>query len=708
MKQILQNLGSGETILADVPVPAAGPGQLVIATRASLVSLGTERMLVSFGRASLLSKARQQPEKIRQVLAKIKTDGLWPTVEAVRTKLAQPIPLGYCNAGIVIAIGSGVTGWSIGDRVLSNGPHSEVVAVPVNLCARIPDDVSYAEAAFTVVGAIGLQGIRLLKPTLGESFAVTGLGLIGLLAVQLLKAHGCRVLGIDFDGRKCELARSFGAETVDFSAGQDPILAAQAFSRGQGLDGVLLTAATTSSEPVNQAALMCRKRGRLVQVGATGLELQRANFYEKELSLQVSCSYGPGRYDPNYEDKGLDYPAAFVRWTEQRNFEAVLEMMSRRLVRVDNLISQRLPFDSALTAYSALDKDTLGIVFEYSGAVEGFQQPAARTLRITAPTAPTVRAGRVVVGVLGAGNYTQRTFLPALAEAAPQVRRKLIVSGSGLPCAQAARKFGFEQASTDATQVWHDSEINTVFLMTRHNAHARQTLAALRAGKHVFVEKPLCLTVEELAEIEQVHASSGRQLMVGFNRRFSPHVVRMKTLLSQLNAPKSLVATVNAGVLPPDNWHHDPEVGGGRILAEGCHFIDLLRHIAGAPILRAKATYLGGVAGRLRDTASLELGFADGSIGTVHYFGNGDMNFPKERIEVFCAGRVLQLDNFRVLRGFGWKGFSLFKTSRQDKGHRAGFAAFVNAVESGGPAPIPSDEMFETSRIAVELARQLE
>jgi predicted dehydrogenase/threonine dehydrogenase-like Zn-dependent dehydrogenase len=703
MKQILQNLSNGETLLAEVPAPATPRGGLRIATRASLVSLGTERMLLEFGQANLIEKARQKPDKVKQVLAKIKTDGLFNTLEAVRAKLNEPLVLGYCNAGVVLEVGQGVTGWQPGDRVLSNGPHAEVAAVPVNLCARIPANVPDAHASFAVTGAIALQGIRLLNPTLGELFQVTGLGLIGLLAVQLLRAHGCRVLGVDFDSAKCALAREFGADTVDLSRGEDAVAAARAFTGGRGLDGVLITAATQSSEPVAHAAHACRKRGRIVLVGVTGLALNRADFYEKELTFQVSCSYGPGRYDPEFEDNGHDYPLPFVRWTEQRNFEAVLAQMSAGTLNVAPLVSRRFNFDHALEAYATVnDRSTLGLILEYTQPLPTLASVASQTVRHAIPTGRNTATP--VIGVIGAGVFATRAMLPALAAQTP-LQFHAIVSAHGVTAAQAARKFGFATSSTDTASVLSDPDINVVFIASHDAAHARQTIAALSAGKHVFVEKPLCLTLEELQEIEQAAAASHSLLMVGYNRRFSQHVAKMKSLLDGVRAPRAMIYTVNAGFVPSGHWLFNPASGGGRIIGEACHFVDLLRFLAGSPIVASSAEYLGGPDGRLGDVAMLHLRFADGSVGSVHYLANGNLKFPKERLDVFCGGRVLQLDNFRKLTGFGWSGFSSFKTWKQDKGHQAEFAAFMHAVRSDLPSPIPREELFEVSRATIQLAQ---
>jgi threonine dehydrogenase-like Zn-dependent dehydrogenase len=536
MKQVLQSLKTGATEVAELPCPAVKRGQLLIRSSRTLVSAGTERMLVEFGKANWLDKARQQPDKVRMVLDKIRTDGLMPTVEAVFNKLDQPLPLGYCNVGTVLEAGAGVSGFAMGNRVVSNGKHAEVVSVPVNLCARVPDAVPDEDAAFTVLGAIALQGIRLVQPTLGETVVVTGLGLIGLVAVQLLRAHGCRVLGLDFDADKLALAKSFGAEVVDLAAGQDPVAAAQAFSRGRGVDAVIITASTKSSEPVHQAALMCRKRGRIVLVGVTGLELSRADFYEKELSFQVSCSYGPGRYDPSYEEQGNDYPVGFVRWTEQRNLEAVLDMMADGRLDVKPLISHRFALENAEEAYALVGGagPSLGILLKYPGTGEQSDAVLRRTtvdlgaMDRHASLAMT-SGGSATLGFIGSGNYATAVLIPAFKAAG--ARLQTVASSGGVSGLHAGRKFGFESTTTDTASLFADKLINALVVTTRHDSHAGLVMQALSAGKHVFVEKPLCLTLAELEQIESAHlpqceahsdaAIHTSMVMVGFNRRFA-------------------------------------------------------------------------------------------------------------------------------------------------------------------------------------------
>ena len=703
MKQILQHLNTGATELVELPAPNAGTGQVLIHTTRTLVSAGTERMLVEFGKANLIDKARQQPDKVRMVLDKVRTDGLLTTLDAVKSKLDQPIAPGYCNVGVVAQLGRGVEGFAVGDRVVSNGKHAEVVCVPKNLCARIPNAVPDDHAAFTVLAAIGLQGVRLANPTLGECVVVTGLGLIGLLVVQLLRAQGCRVLGIDVDPARLALARQFGAKTVDLARGEDPLAVAAGFSRGRGVDAVIIAAATKSNEPMSLAARMCRQRGRIVLVGVVGLTLSRADFYEKELSFQVSCSYGPGRYDPAYEEGGQDYPVGFVRWTEQRNFEAVLDLMAAGALDVAPLVSHRFAFAEAGAAYALLggDAPSLGILLEYAEVLPAAHGLTRRVVSIGALPAAPVRA---CVGFIGAGNYAGRTLMPAF-KAGGAVLHTVVTTG-GINGLHYGRKFGFAQVSTDLDALLADAAVDTVVIATRHDSHARLTLQALLAGKHVFVEKPLALTFAEIDEIESALAARPAQrLMVGFNRRFAPHAVRIKALLASVAEPKSFVVTVNAGAIAPGHWTQDPAIGGGRIVGEACHFVDLLRHLAGAPIVAHSAIALGRhpALALTSDKALLTLQFADGSVGTIHYLANGHKGFPKERLEVFCAGRVLQLDNFRKLSGWGWPGFSNMHLWQQDKGQQACVRTFVEAIRAGSALPVSAAELIEVSRVSIAL-----
>ena len=709
LKQILQDMLNGETSLVEAPIPAEQSGSVLIASTCSLISAGTERMLVDFGKASFLEKARQQPEKVKMVFDKIRTDGLISTIDAVKSKLAQPLLLGYCNVGVAHTVGRDVDGIKVGDRIASNGSHGSVVRVPSRLCARIPETVDDESAAFTVVASIGLQGVRLAAPTLGEAFVVIGVGLIGLLTVQLLRAQGCRVLAIDFDDEKLALAERFGAQVCSLSAGEDPVLAGLAFSHGRGVDGVIITASTKSNEPVSQAARMCRVRGRIILVGVAGLELNRSEFYAKELSFQVSCSYGPGRYDPSYEEEGNDYPIGFVRWTEQRNFEAVIDLMACGKLDVKPLITHRFDFERASEAYGTLtsDRSALGILLSYRDAA-----PSRFVKQVALGKPRTFDAARPAIGFVGAGNYASRMLIPAFKAAGAQFHT--IVTSSGVSGVIHGEKAGFGVASTDLVAMLDNPEINAVAIVTRHNTHAALVVQALEAGKNVFVEKPLALTLDELASVRNAYDSAHAQgrkphLMVGFNRRFSPQVIKMKALLASVKEPKSFIMAMNAGAIAPEHWTQDVTIGGGRIIGEACHFIDLMRFLASSPIVSIQARRMESTSDNhvCEDKAAIVLGFADGSFGSIMYLANGSASFPKERVEVFAGGRVLQLDNFRRLVGYGWPGFRKMNLWRQDKGQHACVQAFLDAIAQGKPTPIPDSEVFEVARVAIQAAEIL-
>lgn len=682
MKQVLQNFKTGQLDVADVPAPKVLPGHLLIQTTASLISSGTERMLVNFAKSSLLGKAQQQPDKVKQVIDKIKTDGLFPTLHSVFARLDEPLPLGYCNCGKVIEIGNDVEGFEIGDRVVSNGPHAEVVCIPKNLCAKVPDNVSDEQAAFTVLASIGLQGIRLIKPTLGETIAVYGLGLIGLISAQLLKASGCKVIGIDIDKNKIELAKELGIDVISALDGTDVVGNAIALSGGIGLDGVLITASAKEDSIVHSSAQMCRKRGRIVLIGVVNLNLTRSDFYEKELSFQVSCSYGPGRYDKIYEDKGWDYPLPFVRWTENRNFQAILQSLSDGNLRVDSLISDRIPINDAAKAYQMLtdSPDKMALLLVYSG------DKAAICSEVSIPvqSRQLSKNSKVVCGLIGAGNFAKLTLLPAVKNL--KLRLKTVADINGVAGVHTAKKFGFEKATNDYKDILNDPEINTVFITTRHDLHAKMVIEALEAGKNVHVEKPLCLSKDELEKVKAVYNENSKlHLLVGLNRRFSPHIIKIKELLSDRSSPACMNWVINAGYSPASTWTQDRNTGGGRIIGEGCHWLDVMAFIAGKPITHISSTMIGQSAGvEVRtDKMSITAEFADGSIGTLHYFANGHKSYPKETFTVFCDGKVLELDNFRKMRGYGFKNFKKMNLLIQDKGHKNQFKYFVESIMQG-------------------------
>ena len=688
MKQIIQDLKSGATILEEVPVPQVKAGYVLIQTTRTLVSLGTERMLVEFGKANLIDKARQQPDKVKQVLDKIKTDGLQPTLEAVFNKLGQPLPLGYCNVGKVMAVGRGVTEFVVGDRVASNGNHAEYVCIPKNLVAKIPENVTDEEATFTVIGSIGLQGIRLLNPQLGECVVVVGLGLIGLVAAELLKANGCKVIGVDFDQQKVDIAKNKGIYAINPKNGIDPVKYVEEVTGGVGADGVLITASAKGDEVIHQACLMSRKRGRVVLVGVIGLNMRRDDFYKKELSFQVSCSYGAGRYDEEYENKGHDYPLAYVRWTEKRNFETILSAISSKMLDVQPLITEEVELVNYAEIYGDMRK--------HGSIASILKFPVDSTIERVVPVGENrTMVGSGKLGIIGAGNFASATIIPALKKVNAPI--KYIASAQGLTAKVLAKKAQAENATSDYRVMLDDPEINMVIITTRHNLHASMVMEALEAGKSVFVEKPLCLNEEELQNIENAYmkVSDKITLTVGFNRRFSPFAVKMKALVG--GGPKNIVATMNAGYIPPEAWVQDMGVGGGRVIGEACHFIDLCSFLADSKVVAVCMNALGENPQENTDNVSILLKYENGTNAVINYFANGSKSYVKERVEVFSQEKVLVLDNWRKLEGFGVKGFSKM-TGTMDKGHKRQFALLNERLQKGGEALIPFESIVNTTR----------
>tara|TARA_R100001143_G_scaffold61852_1_gene63672 strand:+ start:928 stop:3057 length:2130 start_codon:yes stop_codon:yes gene_type:complete len=689
VKQILQHLKSGNTSLEELPAPMVRPGNVLIRTSRSLVSLGTERSLVEFSRANLIDKARQQPDKVKEVLNKMKSDGLIPTLEAVFSKLEEPLPLGYCNVGRVIAVGDGVSEYAVGDRVASNGPHAEIVSVPKNLTAAIPDGVTDEDASFTVIGAIALQGIRLCNPTFGETIVVIGLGLIGLITAQLLRANGCRVIGIDLDENKCRLAEKLGIEVVQIQKGEDPVKRIIGLTSGAGADGVIITASTKSNEVIAQSAKMSRKRGRIILVGVVGLDISRADFYEKELTFQVSCSYGPGRYDHDYEQKGMDYPLPFVRWTEKRNFEAILNAIADGQLNVKDLITEVVDLADFEKIYGNIsDNNSIASILKYPEEEEnsdGHPNLVKYDSRSFAGT-------KGVLGIIGAGNFTKRVILPALKGSGAVL--KTISSAGGVSGSELAKKYGFSQSATDNDEIWNDPDIDLVLITTRHNQHASMAIKALQTGKHLFVEKPLALNQGELDRIIDAYQNGSSTLSVGFNRRFSPHSVAIKKALGP--GPMNIVATMNAGFIPKDVWVHDLNVGGGRIIGEACHFIDLCSYFTGSKVQSVCMNSMGTNPDESTDNATILLKYADGSNATIHYFANGHKSYAKERVEIYSRERTIVLDNFRRTTAFGFSGFRKVKT-RLDKGHKTQFHELIRRVKKGGDPLIPFDSLVNTT-----------
>ncbi len=696
MKQIIQNLKNGATILEEVPVPQVKAGYVLIKTTRTLVSLGTERMLVEFGKANLIDKARQQPDKVKQVLDKIKTDGLQPTLEAVFNKLGLPLPLGYCNVGRVVAVGRGVTEFSVGDRVASNGNHAEYVCVPKNLVAAIPENVTDEEASFTVIGSIGLEGIRLVNPQLGETVVVIGLGLIGLVAGQLLQANGCKVIGVDFDEQKVQMARIFGMEALNPSKGTDPVKFVEDYTKGVGADAVLITASSKSDDIIHEACLMSRKRGRIVLVGVIGLNIRRDDFYKKELSFQVSCSYGAGRYDEEYENKGHDYPLPYVRWTEKRNFETILHCIAAGSLDVKSLITERVALADYQEIYGDMRKQgSIASILEFPQ-----ETPIERVVKVNDNSFKS--GGKI--GIIGAGNYTSSMVIPCLKQAKAHI--KYIASAQGLNAKILAKKAGAENATSDYRTMLNDPEVGLVIITTRHNLHAKMVQEALEAHKSVFVEKPLCLNEEELKDILLAYKSAGKDvtLTVGFNRRFSPFATKLRTLAG--DGPKNIVATMNAGYIPSDMWVHDLEVGGGRIIGEACHFIDLCSYLAGSQVTEVCMNALGTHPEENTDNASILLRYANGSNAVINYFANGSKAYAKERIEVFSQQQVFVIDNWRKLQGFGVKGFSKM-SGTMNKGQKQQFTMLNERVMNGGTSLIPIDNLVNTTKASFAALRSL-
>ncbi len=697
MKQIIQDLKNGQTILEEVPAPKIQSGHVLIRTHRTLVSLGTERMLVEFGKSSLLSKARQQPDKVKMVLDKIKSDGLIPTVEAVFKKLGEPLPLGYCNAGEVIGVGEGVDNFRIGDRVASNGQHAEFVNIPKNLVTHIPENVSYEEAAFTVIGSIGLQGIRLANPTLGETVVVIGLGLIGLITAELLLANGCDVIGFDFDEEKIRLAKEKGVKAFN-SGSVDVVKSVEGLTNQVGADSVIITASTKSNDVISQSAKMCRKRGKVILVGVIGLDISRADFFQKEIEFQVSCSYGPGRYDDEYETKGIDYPIGFVRWTENRNFQTILNAISKNQLDVKRLITQEIHLDQYLEIYGDMKGgNSIASILKYDA-------DSVHTNSVNILPNKSFESKKDTIAIVGAGNFTKMTMMPILKDLGANL--KYIVSSGGVSGTHLAKKYGIASSSTNYEEVLQDPDVDAVIITTRHDLHASMVIQALKANKHVFVEKPLVLTEEELEEVLQVYEASDKSIMVGFNRRFAPFIQKTKTLIGSVSEPISVNINVNAGYIPQDVWVHDMKTGGGRIIGEGCHFIDLISYLTDSEVSSVCCNALGQNPMDNSDVVSILLKYKNGSIGTVNYWANGNKAYSKERFEVFFQGKNIIIDNFKKMEGFGISAKD--SSMRLDKGHNNQFKSYLNFLRTGGTPLISMNELVNSTKASLAAVKSIQ
>jgi predicted dehydrogenase/threonine dehydrogenase-like Zn-dependent dehydrogenase len=713
MKQVVQNIRKGRTEVVEIPSPTPPPGAVLIRTAASVVSVGTERMVVEFAGKSLLGKARSRPDLVRQVIQKARREGVLSAVDAAFKRLSQPMALGYSSAGTVVEVGDGVSEFHPGDRVACAGGghavHAEFASVPVNLLAAVPDGVALDEAAFATLGAIALHGFRLSEAVLEENVAVIGLGVLGLLTVQIAAAAGCRVLGVDLDPERVKLARRLGAEAAVLRAEAED--AARTFTASRGLDSVIVCADTASSDPLVLAGSIARDRGRVIAVGATGMTIPRKPYYEKEIDFRVSRSYGPGRYDLLYEEAGVDYPYGYVRWTEQRNLAAFLEMVATGRVRIAPLISHRFPFAEAAGAYAMISgkakkkESFLGVLLAYPP-----DTLPARTVKLRAQPAVKAASGEQVrLGVLGAGNFATLVALPAVSRI-KRIEKVSIVSAGGLTATLAAKEFGFQRAASNPADVLDDPAVNTVGIFTRHHLHAPLAAKALRNGKHVFCEKPLALQEDELAEVEKAWKAAqrgdARILMVGFNRRFAPLIAPIRRMIEESGEPPVLAVRVNAGALPRGHWTQDPVQGGGRILGEACHFVDLLTYLAGALPARVHACGAPAFGVDTEDNFAATLEFANGAVGSLVYTSAGDKSFPKERIEVFCGERVAVLEDFRSAEIWRHGNRRVWNSRMaQDKGHRAVWEAFIRSLETGAPAPIPAEEIFAVTRATFALLK---
>ena len=706
MKQILQHLKTGEVAVRDVPSPASRSGFVLVRTAASLISGGTERLTVEAGQKGLVGRAVGQPALVKQVINRARTEGILNTIDAVRSKLGSLNALGYSAAGRVIEAGESVSEFREGDRVACAGvgyaSHAEVLSVPKNLCARVPDNLNLEAAAFGTVGAIALQGVRLSEPTLGESIVVIGLGLIGQITVQLLKANGCRVFGIDHDAKKIELARQSGADN-GCAPDDDTRSRVMEWSRGRGADAVLITAATESNQPIELAGEISRQKGRVVVVGAVGLNIPRKPYFDRELSFRISMSYGPGRYDPEYEERGHDYPFGYVRWTEKRNLEAFLDLVSGGRVNIEPLITHRFNIDQAEQAYQLItggNESYLGVLLQYDT-----ERELERRIPITTKSPPP--ASSVRIGLIGAGGYAKGMLLPQFKSAGAEFQS--IATASGVTARSVGEQFGFRFCASGADEVIRDEKANLIVIATRHDSHAQLARRALETGRHVFVEKPLALNDEELAALIAAAQQSDGHLLIGFNRRFSPLACAAKEFFHDRSSPLSINYRVNAGRVPRGHWAHDPKEGGGRIVGEVCHFIDFMHFITGSLVTRVYAESISSDNHEIveDDSVFISLRLADGSNGSIAYLAEGDKAMPKERIEIFGGGKSFVIDDFRSATAYQNGRAKKIKLREQDKGQKNEVRAVCAVVMQGKPAPITLEDLATTTRATFRIKESL-
>ncbi|MBI1922655.1 bi-domain-containing oxidoreductase [Candidatus Poribacteria bacterium] len=708
MKQLVQNFKTGELLLEEIPPPMLQAGRLLVQNAYSLISAGTERSTVSTGQASLLSKAKQRPDLVKQVVESVQREGIVATYKKVRARLETLKPLGYSSAGIVL--GSDGEAFQPGDRVACGGyaHHAELIAVPKNLCVKVPDGVALDEAAFTMLGAIAMQGVRQAQVQVGERGVVVGLGLVGLLTVSILKAAGCKVLGVDISASHFPIAQELGCDAVCMTS--ELVGRASDFTRGNGADAILLTAATQSNEPIALAGEVARKKAKIVVVGVVGLNVPRdPHYYRKELDIRFSCSYGPGRYDPEYEEQGHDYPVGYVRWTENRNMEAFLDLLAEGKIKLRSLITHVFPIEKALDAYNLIlgkrNEPYIGVLLKYDE--QKHLEDSPRLLSTGAPP----KTGKVSVGLIGAGSFAQNYLIPGL-KAGKGVALKAVCTATGISAKSVADKFGFEHFTTDIEDIFNDDEINTVFIATRHHLHTPYVLKALETGKHVYVEKPLCISETELEALVELYQRKSDEVapplvMVGFNRRFAPMTLELKAFLRDVNEPLILTYRVNAGFIPSEHWVHDSQEGGGRIIGEVCHFVDIIQYLAGSPITSVYARALPNNGRYHNDNVAITLNLENASVGTVIYLANADKGLPKEKIEAFGGGRAGVIEDSREIALFR-NGTKRRWKRTQDKGHKAEIQAFLQAVEQGKPSPVPLDEAVNTTSAIFKILKSLE
>ena len=697
MEQLTQSLKDGKMELLEVPFPALSPGCVLVRTHYSAISTGTEGKTVKDARLGYIGKARARKQEVKKVVESAKTHGVMKTYRMVMNKLEAPSSLGYSCCGEVIAVADDVVGIQVGDLVAcagSSAAHAEVVAVPINLCVKVNQLEVMPHAAYVAIGAIALQGVRQAELSIGANAVVIGLGFIGQLTLQLLRASGVRTMGIDIDEKQVALARKAGFDEVytrDTAGLEDILLKA---TDGYGTDAVIITAGTSSHDPVDFAGVIARKKGKVVIVGAVPTGFQRKQYYRKELDLRMSSSYGPGRYDANYEEQGIDYPIGYVRWTENRNMSTFISLLENKSIDLETITTHTYPFDKAPDAYGMIvdrSEHFSGILLKYDSKKE-----VSRSIALKAPTAQAAPG----IGFIGAGSFAQNFLLPVLKDSASLVS---VATARANTARNVADKFGFASCTCEASEVWSNPNVKAVFIATRHNLHAPYAIETLKQGKSVFVEKPLCIEEDHLDEIAAAVEQSEGQLQVGFNRRFAPQVVQMMSQLPP-DLPRAIQYRVNAGIVPADHWAHDPQVGGGRILGEVCHFIDLARFIAGSPISTVQAAALGD--NPLLDSVSVLLTFANGSTASINYFSNGSKKLEKEFLEVFCGRQVWQIEDFKRMKVYGG-GAQKSKLSGQDKGHAAGVKAFMDAVEKGVPLPIPFTEVLEVTKATFHVLRSI-